>query len=334
MLTRINDIGTNQPLLASGIRTMISQMLKVHVPNPFLGIRNWACIQTIAIQEPHSFLARMWPLITPLQHGVLAFARWFPVFPLEWAMTGRGPSVNFTAECALYSRALDQCAWRGEQGSADYFQRASGARPFRQVAYGPLAVNTIWQLVPDQQVFAPPQQRVAPCIRRGTLTLAAAADYPANTIQLNDQLRVVIPCTMPTYDWVGHQLYVPTILAGQIGHQNLVMLSRLNGPQTFIGFSWNPIAPPDLVEFDPDDEDDDVLDALAAMAMGGALPAARAGQPPPGAPVPHQAPPIPQQAQQVAAPPQANSPPLEDSIVNPVGEVQGGGAPPGVAPAP
>lgn len=86
----------------------------------------------------------MWPATTPLQHDMLAYARWFPVLPLEWGLTGRGPSMNFTAECAVYSRVLAQCAWRAEQGSADYAQRAEGARPFRQVAYGPLAVNTIW----------------------------------------------------------------------------------------------------------------------------------------------------------------------------------------------
>lgn len=143
MLTRINDVGTNQPLLAAAIRTMVAQLLKVQVPNPFLGIRHWACIQTVPAQEAHSFLARYWPGTPPMQHVMLAFARWLPIFPLEWGITGRGPNVNFTAECSVISRVADQCGWRGEQGSGDYAQRASGARPFRQVAYGPLAVNTI-----------------------------------------------------------------------------------------------------------------------------------------------------------------------------------------------
>lgn len=260
---------------------------------------------------------------------MLAFGRWLPVFPLEWGLTGRGPNVNFTAECSLISCVADQCAWRGEQGSGDYALRASGARPFRQVAYGPLAINTIWQLVPDSQEFVPPMQRTAPCIRRGTLTMAAAAAYPANTVEVNIVLGIIIPCTLPTYDWVNHQVYIPTLLAGQVGHQNLAMLSRLNGPQTHCGFNWNPIAPVDLVEFDPDDGDDDVLDAFAAMAMGAPAAAGAAQNPPPEPPAPHQPPAVPPHAQAVAPPPQANPPPLGDGIVDPPGNVQGAGAPPG-----
>lgn len=39
-LTRINDIGANQPILSSALRTMVTQILKVQIPNPTLGIRN------------------------------------------------------------------------------------------------------------------------------------------------------------------------------------------------------------------------------------------------------------------------------------------------------
>lgn len=136
-LTRVNDIGTNQPVISSALRTMITQILRIQIPNPMFGIHNWACILTAPPQEPHTFLAAHWPTTVPLQHQLLAFARWLPVLPLEWGLTGRSPSVNFTAECTLYSRLAAQCAWRGEQGSSDYAQRAGGARPFRQVAYGP-----------------------------------------------------------------------------------------------------------------------------------------------------------------------------------------------------
>lgn len=334
MLTRIKDVGTNQPLLTAAIRTMVAQLLKVQVPNPFLGIRNWACIQTVPPQEPHSFLARRWPGTPPLQHEVLSFGRWFPVFPLEWGLTGRGPNVNFTAECTLISRVEDQCAWRGEQGSGDYALRVSGARPFRQVAYGPLAINTIWQLLPAFQEFAPPMQRTAPCIRRGTLAMVPAIAYPANTVEVNNDLNIIVPCTLPTYDWVNHQIYVPTLLAAQVGHQNLAMLSRLNGPQTYCGFTWNPIAPLDLVEFDPDDGDDDVLDAFAAMAVGAPAAARNDNNPPPEPPAPHQPPAVPQNAQAVAPPPQANPLPLGDVLVNPPGQVQGAGAPPAPGGAP
>lgn len=263
-----------------------------------------------------------------MQHVMLAFARWLPIFPLEWGITGRGPNVNFTAECSIISRVADQCGWRGEQGSGDYAQRASGARPFRQVAYGPLAVNTIWQLIPDFQEFVAPQQRTAPCIRRGTLTMAAAAAYPANTLQVNNVLGIVVPCTMPTYDWINNQIYVPTLLAGQVGHQNLAMISRLNGQQTQCGFTWNPIAPVDLMEFDPDDGDDDVLDAFAAMAMVAPAAGAVHRAPPDQEPVPHQQPPAPPNPQVVAPPPQGNPPPLGDGVIDPPGNVHGAGAPP------
>lgn len=110
---------------------------------------------------------------------------------------------------------------------------------------------------------------------------------------------------MPTYDWIGHQIYVPTLLSGQIGQQNLAMISRLNGPQPF---SWNSIAQPDLVEFDPNDGDDDVLDAFAAMAMGAPIPAGNAAPPHQEPIIPHQAPAVPQNPQQVALPPQSNPP--------------------------
>lgn len=63
------------------------------------------------------------------------------------------------------------------------------------------------------------------------------------------------------------------------------------------------------------------------MAMGAPLPAARAKPAAPVAQVPHQAPPQPQQAQQLAAPPQANPPPLGDAIVAPPGQVRGGAGP-------
>lgn len=67
------------------------------------------------------------------------------------------------------------------------------------------------------------------------------------------------------------------------------MLSRINGPQTHMGFEWNPIAQPYIVQFDPDDEDNDVLDAFAAMVMGAPLPAARAPPADAALPAPHQA---------------------------------------------
>lgn len=164
--------------------------------------------------------------------------------------------------------------------------------------------------MPEALEMVPPQNRVAPCIRRGTLTMRPPQDYPQGTLAVNAPLRIVLPCTMPTYNW-EHSLLVPTILAEAIGHQNLAMISRLNGVQSFVGFEWNPVTSQDIVDFDPDDEDDAVLDAFAAMAMGALLPAGRA--PPahdPPAPVPHQAPPVPAQAQQVAPPPHANPPPL------------------------
>lgn len=68
LLTRINDVGTNQPMLGSAIRTMITQILKVQVPNPFFSIRNWACILTAPLQEAHSFLAAHSPATPPLQY--------------------------------------------------------------------------------------------------------------------------------------------------------------------------------------------------------------------------------------------------------------------------
>lgn len=332
-LTRVNDTGLNQPAVTSALRVMLAQVLKVQIMNAPLGIRNWACIQTAPLQEANSWLVAHWPHTVPLQHGLLSFARWMPVLPLEWGLTARGPTVNLTSECAIFSRQAAQSAWRGEQGSRDYAQRAEGARPFRQVAYGPLAVNVIWQLLPGVLPMVPPTTRPAPCIRRGTLTLGAPEPYPAGTLQVNNELRIVLPCTMPTYNWHQHSIFVPTILAGVAGHQNLAMLSRVNGVQNFIGFEWNPITAEDIPQFDPDDEDDDVLDAFAAMAMGAAMPAGRPPAPPAANIIPHQPPPIPPQAQNVAPPPQANPAPLGDAIIAPPGQVQGG-APPPQAPAP
>lgn len=105
-----------------------------------------------------------------------------------------------------------------------------------------LAVNTIWQLLPAEMEVIPPMIRPAPCARRGTLTLGAPQDYPEATIPMHNELRIVMPCTMPTYDWQDHQVFVTTILAAGIGHQNIAILIRLNGLQAHIGFNWNPIA--------------------------------------------------------------------------------------------
>lgn len=58
-----------------------------------------------------------------------------------------------------------------------------------------------------------------------------------------------------------------SLLTYVIGHQNLAMLSRIYGPQTHLGFEWNPIAQPDIVQFDPDDEDNDVLDAWVLLCQ-------------------------------------------------------------------
>lgn len=257
-----------------------------------------------------------------------------PVLPLEWGLTGRAPTVNFTGECAIISRQPAQSGWRGEQGSQDYAQRASGARPFRQVAYGPLAVNVIWQLLPEQLAMVAPTTRPAPCIRKGTLTMGPPQPYMPNTLAINNELRIVLPCTMPTYNWEQHNVFVPTILAAVTGHQNLAMLNRLNGVQSFMGFEWNPITSQDTPQFDPDDEDDAVLDAFAAMAVGAAIPAAQPPPPPPAQPAPHQPPLVPPNAQVVAPPPQANPAPLGDAILAPPGQVQGGAPPPAVPPPP
>lgn len=142
------------------------------------------------------------------------------------------------------------------------------------------------------------------------------------------------PFSTHPFNWEQHNVFVPTILAAVTGHQNLAMLNRLNGVQSFIGFEWNPITSQDTPQFDPDDEDDAVLDAFAAMAVGAAIPAAQPPPPPPADPVPHQPPPVPANAQVVAAPPQANPAPLGDAIVAPLGQVQGGAPPPAVPPPP
>lgn len=107
----------------------------------------------------------------------------------------------------------------------------------------------------------------APCTRRrGTLTIGAPEGYPDNTVQVNNELRIILPCTLPTYDSDNHQLFIPTNLGDDVGQQNLAMLSRLNGPQQHIGLDLNPICRRDIVQVDPDD----VLDSFAAMAMGAA----------------------------------------------------------------
>lgn len=79
---------------------MVAQILKVQIPNAILGIRNWACILTVDLQEPNSWLAATWQNTVPLQNTLLAFSR--PVIPLEWGLRAVAPQ-SISHLSVLYS---------------------------------------------------------------------------------------------------------------------------------------------------------------------------------------------------------------------------------------
>lgn len=315
----MNDVGTAQPIISVLIRSALNSMLQVHIPHGCLGIRNWASINVAPAQERFSWLWVHWQNTPPLQHSPLAVLRWIPTAPLEWGITGRGPTINFVHDISTVSRNVESLAWRAESGTNDYANRARSALPFQQISYGPLAYNMLFQCMPVVQEIIVPLQRSTPAIRSQQMALAPPAPYPENTVQLQPDLQIIMPCTLPTYDWENDNIFIPTITGAEIPPGILGYLRNIRGQQNQVGFMWYPISPDEIVAEDHDDEDDAFFNQLGNLALApGEVPAhaAQARNPPPPPVVPDEQPR--RQANQQHIPPANNGhPPPGADVQNP-----------------
>lgn len=196
---------------------------------------------------------------------------------MEWALTGIAPTVNFTTERLLYSILQGQRFWAAERGTNDYAVCVRSNMPQKIVVYGSAALNAFFLALPQEVQPMLTHARPAAAFPQAMLQPGNALGYPTGDQLYHDQLRVLQPCRVPTFDWATNTVLIPQLLAQDVGQQWAVFLNGLNGVLPSVGLDWQSAPLEPVLEYGNAD-DDDVFNMLDQMDLGDDAPA-----PPPNA---------------------------------------------------
>jgi len=257
------------------LRSLFQKLTTSTIPYDVLSCRNWADVGHVANINAHEYLASRWHNVAPQMHNVLAFTRWLTVVPVEWGVSGMGATINCVSEFNMWNQVEAQRGWAPEQGCSTYADRIRADMPYQMVVYGSQIANFFWQYTADGVPFAPMQARTVACGPNNQMILNAPAAMPAGCSAPADGLRLIQPCTVPTYYWETHQVVVPFYGAAVFPPPWINLLAQLNGTVPDVGLQWFPQQTP-VIPMYGNAPGNPLLAAIAQLALG-QVPAAPGG---------------------------------------------------------
>lgn len=132
--------------------------------------------------------------------------------PLEWGVLSPEPNINLTADLVT-GAAQDVQGVYARLGDHKYVERVTSAAAFEYVAYGAMLVNAV------TQVMRPNVLNLQEEHAQWDYSHGSGWSAPAHFIEpeWDNELKIVRPCTMVTFNFENRRVIAPVLLHGDLG---------------------------------------------------------------------------------------------------------------------
>lgn len=158
---------------------------------------------------------------------ILCVDNWLKVRPCEWGVVAPGPAVNFKSDIRVIGRPARQ-GWYANLGSKKYAERAISDCPIKLTTYGLQGISIILQYFANQAVPHISHQD-ADWALQGETTWEAPQAYPMAEMSYNDQLHIINPCTLMSYNYTDQCVVSPCLLNSHINASDVIALTNFQG---------------------------------------------------------------------------------------------------------